>query len=564
MAKSTLDIILGYTDKLTGGLKKTLSSITSFAKKATSAFHSIGEKFKSALLSPQTLVSAGFVAIGAKITQWALTASGDMEMLQAQLETVMTSTEEAADALQESLNFSVKTPFKPDEIVQTRILLESVGVSGGEAVEAVAEAAGAMNRNITDVATAVMSMETEPLRRLGIGLTRNAGEFAFTFKNKLGEAVTATASSFEEAQGKVLDIFMEKFAGGVEKMAGTWDGLKSTLSGVKDLFFADLGDGFMPQAKQIVQDMIDLLNAGIDSGKIKEMGETIGQWIQKVRDDAVTVLEQIKSLDDVKTVLEVAAGWLKDKLIEGGTIVANKLAEVAPVIGSKISEAMGNYIAAEKEGEKRASQEMFGTDAPSVFSKAYWGLDSDYNAATREQMGVVARENTGAAQIEISDTSQQSLAERITAALTEKADSQSREFDLTKVLASGPTAEQLDEVMAGVTLTGEQMEELFSYMDDLAESTEATTDSASETTKAAKETAEAAKTAADAATESNEQVKTAMEKSAEASYQVMEVAQQTQNQVAQVASASSALAGQLMATNQKIADLEGMVYSLMV
>jgi hypothetical protein len=559
MAKSTLDIILGYTDKLTGGLKKTLTSILTFGKKANAVFTSIGDKFKQALLSPQTLVSAGFLAIGAKITQWALKASGDMEMLQAQLETVMSSTEEAAAALQESINFSVKTPFKPDEIVQTRILLESVGVAGGGAVEAVAEAAGAMNRNITDVATAVMSMEAEPLRRLGIGLTRNAGEFAFTFKNKMGEAVTATASSFEEAQGKVLDIFMEKFDGGVEKMASTWDGLKSTLSGVKDLFFADLGDGFMPQAKQIVQDMINLLNAGIDSGKIKEMGETIGQWIQKVRDDAVEVLKQIRSLDDVQAVLKGVGLWLKDKLVEAGQKAAAVIAEKAPIIGQAIGDAIKESLLSLDQTiqDKRVAKKMLRQGGEEVTGEnvdAYVGQMRDFRAAE-------AGEKL-AAQVGGDSTAGKTLKEYINTELEKVAQEavESLKADSEKILEAleqGLTGQELDNALAGLDQTAEDQELIAEYLEAFGEQS-------SKTAEASAKTSDAIKSAADAANESNEQVKTVMTKAAEVSTQVLTVAQTTNTQLSQLSAYVSMIASQQSATDAALSNLAGQVNSMRV
>jgi hypothetical protein len=564
MADSKLKIWITDSVKLTG-MKKMLKSVNDFRKKAGKAFDAIGDKIKKALLSPQTLISAGFIGLGAKITQWALNASGDMEMMKTQLETVMSSAEEAAAAFDESLKFSVKTPFNPQEIVQTRILLESVGVSGGEAVEAVAEAAGAMNRNIQDVATAVISMETEPLRRLGIGLSRNADDFVFTFKNKMGEAVKVTANSFEEAQQAVLDIFQEKFSGGVSKMAETWEGLKSTLGGVRDLFFAELGDGFMPQAKQIVKDIIELLEAGIDSGKIEEIGEQIGQWIEKVRDDAIRVLSEIRSLDDLKIVFDEIGKWLLEKLQEGGQKAAAFLAEKAPGIGAAIGDAAKDSLLGFFKGEIRegtaelmASKSMFGKNSPGIFNKASYGLDPEYNqkvkfyesALRQEELATAGK--AAAAQIEISDQSQQSLAERITTALAAKAKDSagSNDISIQDILAAGPTLDQLDELVSGMEMTAEELDQLIEY-------TEQAKDSAGSTTEAAKKSADAATKASQANKDATDTVTTAMRQSADASRQMKQVGQENLQVSAELAGAVAQMSGQL---NQIRTDL-GIAFS---
>jgi hypothetical protein len=571
MADSKLKIWITDSVKLTG-MKKMLKSVNDFRKKAGKAFDAIGDKIKKALLSPQTLISAGFIGLGAKITQWALNASGDMEMMKTQLETVMSSAEEAAAAFDESLKFSVKTPFNPQEIVQTRILLESVGVSGGEAVEAVAEAAGAMNRNIQDVATAVISMETEPLRRLGIGLSRNADDFVFTFKNKMGEAVKVTANSFEEAQQAVLDIFQEKFSGGVSKMAETWEGLKSTLGGVRDLFFAELGDGFMPQAKQIVKDIIELLEAGIDSGKIEEIGEQIGQWIEKVRDDAIRVLSEIRSLDDLKIVFDEIGKWLLEKLQEGGQKAAAFLAEKAPGIGAAIGDAAKDSLLGFFKGEIRegtaelmASKSMFGKNSPGIFNKASYGLDPEYNqkvkfyesALRQEELATAGK--AAAAQIEISDQSQQSLAERITTALAAKAKDSagSNDISIQDILAAGPTLDQLDELVSGMEMTAEELDQLIEY-------TEQAKDSAGSTTEAAKKSADAATKSADAAVESSGKITAAMDRSKDASLAAAQAAERNTQITGQALAQIQILAAHNARLEQDVANLAGQMAMLSV
>ena len=104
----------------------------------------------------------------------------------------------------------------------------------------------------------------------------------------------------------------------------------------------------------------------------KGLWDKIGGFLDTAENKLKAIAEiaqQIQSLEDVQTVLGVVGDWLKDKLLEGGTLAANKLAEVAPVVGSKIAESMANYVAAEKEGERRANMEIYGKEKLSPLDK---------------------------------------------------------------------------------------------------------------------------------------------------------------------------------------------------
>lgn len=239
-------------------IESSSNTVTSFARKVKSDFELIGSA-AGLLVKPLTMVAAGFVATKAAITGIgiaSLKTAGDFEALRMQLETVLGTKKAADKAFQESLALAAKSPFSAMEIVQTRAELESVGVKGTAAVKSVAEAAAGMNRQIRDVAAAVMSLETEPLRRLGIQAKKEGNEFVFAFRNSMGEAQRAVATSWEEAQADVLDIFETKFAGGIERMSRGIKGLWSNLGDAMDALKSTFAAGFFDQAKLFVGDMI--------------------------------------------------------------------------------------------------------------------------------------------------------------------------------------------------------------------------------------------------------------------------------------------------------------------
>ncbi|GEM_PF-2541734 len=220
-----------------------------------------------ALIGVQAALQAQTVALAAAT----LGAAGRYEMFTQQLRTVIASKKEADQAFRESIQFSVVTPFTPAEIIETRIALEGVGVRGAAAVEKTALAAAALNRNILDVARAVKSMETEPLRNLGIMLKRQGDDFLFSFTDKIGQAREIAATGFADAQQQLLDIFAGKFEGGLAKMALTWEGLVSTFKGAVFDLRAAFGEGFLNAAKLILNDIIEAI------ADIKEAAQAAGR-----------------------------------------------------------------------------------------------------------------------------------------------------------------------------------------------------------------------------------------------------------------------------------------------
>lgn len=262
---------------------KTEARLSFLSNSARTAGRSIS-KMSSVTLAPlkglvtaMAAVKASTIALGAA----SVNAAADYEMFRQNLRMVIASKKEADKAFKESIDFSVKTPFTPDEIIRTRAQLESVGVSGKKAVEDVASAAAGMNREISDVAAAIISMETDPIRKLGIRLNKQGDEFLFRYKDKLGQAQQITVTGFEQAQQALLNIFGKKFEGGLERMAITGVGFLSTLKGaVKDLR-ATFGEGYLDEYKLVIHDLIE----GTKSIKTiaKEAGENFGDEMMKAR-----------------------------------------------------------------------------------------------------------------------------------------------------------------------------------------------------------------------------------------------------------------------------------------
>jgi len=202
-------------------------------------------------------------------------AASTMEDLNLRMQAVSGSTKEAGKRFDETFEFFKRTPLNLKPLIDTRVLLEGVGVSGLKALNAVSEASVALGRNIIEVAQAVISLETESLRRLGITFARTADEGVFQFRDKFGKQITVQRKGIEGMRTALLKIFNIKFGGFLEKGALTFTGLRSTLGGLIVASLADLGGGLLTQAKRFVSFINAELTSGLESGFFKRMGEKI-------------------------------------------------------------------------------------------------------------------------------------------------------------------------------------------------------------------------------------------------------------------------------------------------
>lgn len=255
--------------------------------------------------------AAGATAFGAM----AIRSAAGMETLQGRLEAVMGSAARAAKAFKETQAFAAATPFETDDLVDARIVLEGIGVSGVSALKSAANAAAAMGRNVTDVAAVIASMETEPLRRLGISLARDGEKATIQFRDKMGKMHTVVSEGALEMRQALLGVFDLKFGGATDKLAATYYGLASTLKDSIQLAFGGIGKGLLPAAKSFVKYISDGISELTETGKLEEIGKRIGVYLSE-------------SVDNFKAGMATAADFWQYMQTSGMTGIAQTVSSI--------------------------------------------------------------------------------------------------------------------------------------------------------------------------------------------------------------------------------------------
>jgi hypothetical protein len=183
------------------------------------------------------------------------------ERMEASLETMTGSMENANLAFAALSEFATTTPFTVDQSVQAFIKMKSLGLEPTEAaLTSFGNTASAMGKEMNDMIEAVADAATgefERLKEFGIKAASQGDEVAFTF-NKV---TTTVGKNAEEITAYLESIGNTKFAGAMEKQMERLPGKLSNLrDGIQKMWRA-MGDQGVTAAFGRV---IDVFSAGIE------------------------------------------------------------------------------------------------------------------------------------------------------------------------------------------------------------------------------------------------------------------------------------------------------------
>jgi len=149
------------------------------------------------------------------------------------LEAVIGDTERANKVFQEINEWAAINPVNTDDAISAFVRLKSAAVDNTqEALKSVADLATVMQVNMTDVASAVVSLNTIQLRRLGI-LLDQTGSKAVLQSGKIRIETEKTAASIREGLVKLIE---QNFAGAMARTVTDWRGAMETMSGMYNFF----------------------------------------------------------------------------------------------------------------------------------------------------------------------------------------------------------------------------------------------------------------------------------------------------------------------------------------
>lgn len=523
MAKNTiLDIIIGLKDKASGPFKS-----------LENVFHSGIERLKSAAtglaIGAVAALTTAFWQLTKSIKEFAQQELGEFDVESA-LKAMGQYTDQYKQKLIDLANQYQKTTNIGDESwLKTFGQLTRFGMNA-ENVDRVAAAvknlAALMDGNIDGAAMAMqraLEGEFSMFSRYGIKLelTGNAKQDL----NALFDNLEKKGSGLLEARAETL--------------SGKWQALKNSISDFQEEVGRVLTDALgLKGGIAEVAIWFDKLQESAKSGALhdilKSAGEQVREWAKTITD----IVEQIKNVEDLKIVAGVIGDWLKEKLIEGGQRIVTYLAENAPIVGNAIGKAILS-----------AMTEFFSGPNPvwrmTHPEENYGASVDDLKSKGRELAGQI----TG--QVEISLASQQSLADRINAALQTSRDATP---DTQLITVKIPEGEFIGDAK-GVQEFIDNLRETDAAMADMLQQ-------ALDTQEGAGKVQEETTKSLDAVRASHTNIETTMRSAAAAATATSQVATQTVQITQQVVAAQALQAGQLSSLFNEISRINSQLRSM--
>lgn len=283
MAK-VIHTILSLKDNMSGGLVKAAKNTKGVSKEMVSATRSVvnfGKKAESAIggVMKKTVKWGGVTAaaLGTLAAKTGFSEAVDLEGYRLQLETATKDTQKASQIMQNAIDLANRTPFEGGELVEGAAKFEAMGMSADTWLTRAGDMAAATNKSFDQAVEALIDAQTGELERLKeFGITKakilEQGEKMFAgvqIVNNQGQITNQ--EKFNEA---LVALMEDRFAGGMEKQAGTMKGLWSTVTGVTKSALASIV-GISTDGSIKSGSALDLLK-----GKASALADRLQQWQQ--------------------------------------------------------------------------------------------------------------------------------------------------------------------------------------------------------------------------------------------------------------------------------------------
>lgn len=329
MGRKVIHTILNLRDNMSGGLVKAAKKVKGVNKEVLAATRTV-ERFqrKTADACSRAVHSLGKLGVAAGGAAAALgiktglSEAMDLEGYRLQLETATKDTVKAAGIMKYAVDLANRTPFEGGELVEGAAKFEAMGMSAEQWLTRAGDMAAATNKSFDQATEALIDAQTGELERLKeFGITKAMivaqGEKLFRkvqLVNNKGQIVNQ--EKFNQA---LISLMEDKFAGGMEKQAGTMKGLWSTVTGVTKSALAEMvgmtSDGSiragsaMERLKGGVSQLAGRLEQWQQDGTLARLGEQLDQGLARGLDLASRGFQWLaENGDTVKSTLFGLAG----------------------------------------------------------------------------------------------------------------------------------------------------------------------------------------------------------------------------------------------------------------
>ncbi|MCR5336510.1 MAG: hypothetical protein K6E42_08160, partial [Synergistes sp.] len=340
---------------------------------------------KNTLSGVKTML-AGFVSyrILKSVSMGFIDAAKQAEDYRTSIRAVSSSVAEADATFQRVKDWAAVNPIDTDAAIGAFVRLKTAAVQNSEeALKAIADVSTAMHRDMREVASAIVTTETEPLRNLGIMLDRT-GKKAVLSSNGVRMEVNKDIDSIRAG---IIELMSKSMGGAMDDAKKTWSGALSTMGGMWKNFKMDvMGEGKNTGPFQTLKDQINAVNSEWE--KFTKTQE-YRQLISDIQEGLVTAIKMtVEAVKSLGKVLQTAKGHLAELKGLFMTIVSIKFTGWAIGVLKSIR-SVSTYI-----GTLSATLTAFETAHPWLFVASMTGAAAaGFYKLAKDRMASLADEN---------------------------------------------------------------------------------------------------------------------------------------------------------------------------
>lgn len=386
-SSDSLRVAQVYTEFDTRGLTSTEKSINSLRGKLNSVRNVL-----AGIVGAFTLksVAGSFVA-----------AAKSAEDYRTSIRAVSNSIEEADAAFDRVRKWAAVNPVDTDEAVGAFVRLRTAAVANAEeALNAIADVSTVMHADMRDVASAVVTTETESLRQYGI-LLDQTGKKAVLESNGIRMEVDKNINA---VRAGIIELMGRAFGGSMQDAKDTFSGTLDTMSGMWTDFQQDImGEGKhsgpFETLKSTLHEIRDEWEAFTKSQDykvlVREIQDTLVSGIELARDGVVKLGDAfLFAKDHAQELKDILALLVTIKLTSWFIAAGESAIALAGAIKS-VTAAVMAFVAANPIAAGSAlaitTGYWFGKEARSYIDKRRWD-----KTASELQSQDMARQAVGA------------------------------------------------------------------------------------------------------------------------------------------------------------------------
>ena len=251
---ASLDVVIDSSGAQSGAaqVKRSIEDIKASANDTAKSLKSIFSSLRNTIAS---IFGAYMVR---NIARSFLEAARSAEDYRTSIRAVSSSIEEADATFDRIRKWAAVNPIDTDEAVGAFVRLRTAAVENSEgALNAIADLATVMHADMRDVASAVVTTETETLRNYGIILDRTGKQATI----QMGNVRKTVEKDLDSIRAAIIEVIEESIGGSMQKAANTYSGIIDTMSGMWTDFQQDVmgisGKGPFDAVKNSLMDLRD-------------------------------------------------------------------------------------------------------------------------------------------------------------------------------------------------------------------------------------------------------------------------------------------------------------------